>query len=171
VIVRLGVVALLVVALLVVQTAVLPAIAVAGYRPDVVLLLVVAVAVVDGAEPGVRVGFVGGLFTDLLLQSSAVGVAALSYAVVGYVVGLARPYVAPRSLTAPLLLAFGGSLVGQLLLGLLGRVLGGEPAPLRLVMSAAVIVAVLHTLLAPFALRLARSLSARFPAEASSVPR
>lgn len=168
---RLSVVALLVVTLLVVQTAVLPALTVGGYRPDLVLLVVVAIAVTDGAEPGVRVGFVGGLLTDVLLQTSALGVAALSFSVVGWLVGLARPYLAPQSLTAPLLLGFGGSFVGELLLGLLARVLGGEPAPLRLVIQAAVVVGVVHTLLVPLALRVARALSVRFPAEGTAVSR
>lgn len=168
---RVLVVGALVTLLLVVQTAVLPVITIAGYRPDVVLLFVVAVAVVDGAEPGVRVGFVGGLATDLLLQTSAVGVAALSYSLVGYGVGLARPYLAPQSLTAPLVLAFSGSLVGQLLLGVLGRALGGQQAPLRFVVATALLVGVLHGLLVPFALRLARLLSERFPAEASAAAR
>lgn len=168
---RVVVIGALVTLLLVVQTSVLPELTLAGFRPDVVLLFTIAIAVVDGAEPGVRVGFVGGLLTDLLLQSSAVGVAALSYALVGYGVGLARPYLAPQSLTAPLLLAFGGSVAGQLLLGVLGRSLGGQPAPLRFVVATALLVGVLHTLLIPLALRVARALSQRFPAEASAVAR
>lgn len=168
---RLGVVALLVVTLLVLQTAVLPFVPLGGYRPDLVLLMVVAVAVTDGAEPGVRVGFVGGLLTDLLLESSALGVASLSYALVGYLVGFARPYLAPQSLTAPLLLAFSGSVVGQLVLGTLGRVLGGQPGSFRFVVATAVVVGVLHTLLVPVALRVAAALSSRFPAEGTAVSR
>ena len=80
---RVLVVALLVVTAAAVQTAVLPLVAVAGFRPDLLLLLPIAFAVHDGPEAGVRIGFGAGLVTDLLVQTSAVGVAALAYAVVG----------------------------------------------------------------------------------------
>lgn len=154
-----------------VQTAVLPLVTLAGFRPDLLLLLTITVAVHDGPEPGVRFGFGAGLVTDLLLQSSAVGVAALCYALVGYLVGFARPYLSSNSLTAPLLLAFGGSTVGAVLLGLLTGFLGDGPTDLPLTLSVAVFVGVVHTLLMPLVLRLVRAISVRFPAEGTAVTR
>ena len=168
---RTFVLALLVLTTAAVQTSVLPLVAVAGFRPDLLLLLTIAFAVHDGPEAGVRLGFVAGLVTDLLLETSAVGVAALSYAVIGYLVGVARPYLATNSMTAPLLLAFGGSTVGSLLLGLLSGFLGDGPTDVPLVVTVALFVGVVHTLLVPLVLRLTRGISARFPAEGTAVTR
>jgi rod shape-determining protein MreD len=168
---RAVVILLLVVTTAVVQTAVLPLVAVAGFRPDLLLLLTISFAVHDGPEAGVRIGFGAGLATDLLLQTSALGVAALTYAVVGYLVGIARPYLATTSMTAPLLLAFGGSTVGSLVLGLLSSFLGDAVLDLPLVLSVALFVGIVHTLLIPLVLRLTRQVSARFPAEGTAVTR
>lgn len=165
------VLALLVVTVAAAQTALLPFVAVAGFRPDLLLLLTIAFAVHDGPESGVRIGFGAGLMTDLLLETSALGVAALTYAVVGYLVGVARPFLATNSLTAPLLLAFGGSTFGALVLGLLSSFLGDAPTDLPLIVTVAAFVGVVHTLLIPFVLRLTRSISARFPAEGTAVTR
>lgn len=168
---RLFAVTLLVVTAVAVQTAALPFLAVAGFRPDLLLLVVIAFSVHDGAEAGVRIGFVAGLLTDLLLQTSAIGVGALSFTVVGYAVGWARPYLAPNSLTAPLLLAFGGSVLGSVLLGSLSAILGDADGDARLLFTASVFVGVVNTLLIPFLLRLTRAVSSRFPAEGTAVTR
>ncbi len=165
------VLALLVLTVAAAQTALLPFVAVAGFRPDLLLLLTIAFAVHDGPESGVRIGFGAGLVTDLLLQTSALGVAALTYAVVGYLVGIARPYLATNSLTAPLLLAFGGSTLGALVLGLLSSFLGDAPTDVPLVLTVAAFVGVVHTLLIPLVLRFTRGISARFPAEGTAVTR
>lgn len=154
-----------------VQTAVLPLVSISGFRPDLLLLLTISLAVHDGPESGVRFGFGAGLVTDLLLQSSAVGVAALTYAVVGYLVGFARPYLSSNSLTAPLLLALGGSVAGSLLLGLLSGFLGDGPTDIPLTVSVAVFVGVVHTMLMPLVVRLTRAISIRFPAEGTAVTR
>lgn len=165
------VLALLVVTAAAVQTAVLPLVAIAGFRPDILLLLAVSFAFHDGPEAGVRIGFATGLVTDLLLETSALGVAALTHALVGYLVGIARPYMATNSLTAPLLLAFAGSTLGALVLGLLSSLLGDARTNLPLVLTVALFVGVVHTLLMPFVLRLTRGISARFPAEGTAVTR
>lgn len=165
------VLALLVVTVAAAQTALLPFVAIAGFRPDLLLLVTIAFAVHDGPESGVRIGFGAGLATDLLLETSALGVAALTYAVVGYLVGIARPYLATNSLSAPLLLAFGGSTLGATVLGLLSSFLGDAPTDIPLVLTVALFVGVVHTLLIPFVLRLTRGISARFPAEGTAVTR
>lgn len=170
-IVRAIVLALAVVTAAALQTAVLPLVAVGGFRPDLLLLLSISFAVHDGPEAGVRLGFGAGLATDLLLQTSALGVAALTYAVVGYLVGAARPYLATNSMTAPLLLAFGGSTLGSLGLGVLSSLLGDAMLDVPLVLTVALFVGVVHTLLIPLVVRLTREISNRFPAEGFATTR
>ena len=164
-IVRTVVIGLLLLVAAALQTAVLPILDLAGFRPDLVLLVPVAFAIHDGPASGVRIGFAAGLLTDVLVATSAIGVAALVMTVVGYAVGTARPYLAPNSATAPLLLCFLGSTTGSLLLGTLSTVLGDASASLGVLVTSALVVGVTHTLLIVAFQRVTRGISARFPTE------
>ncbi len=168
---RVFVIALLITTAAAIQTAVLPMVSFGGFRPDLLLLVVVAFAVQDGPEAGVRIGFVAGLVTDLLLETSAIGVAALTLALVGYIVGAARPYLAPNSLTAPLLLGLLGSAIGSLLLGGLSSILGDADTSFGLLVTAALYVGVVNTVLIGFVLKFTKGLSSRFPAEGTATSR
>ena len=78
---------------LLLATVVLPAFAIGGVRPDLVTLTVVGFALADGPDTGLRYGFSAGLATDLLPGSGLVGVSALVLLLIGYLVGLSRPYL------------------------------------------------------------------------------
>lgn len=153
---------------LVLQTTVLPLLLSGGFRPDLVLLVVVAVALADGAETGTRIGFGAGLLVDLLLATPAVGVAALAYALVGFGVGTVRPLLAATSATAPPLLGLVGGGLGTLGLSTLASLLGdaGPGAPQTLRASAAV--ALTTAVLIHPVLGLTRRLSARVPADGTA---
>ena len=58
-----------------------------GAAPDLVLVLVVAFALVEGSRSGMLVGFGAGLLADLA-SDAQLGRLALAYAVVGYLAGL-----------------------------------------------------------------------------------
>lgn len=165
------VIGVLLVAAAAIQTAMLPLVSVGGYRPDLLLLLVIAFAVDDGPEVGVRIGFVAGLLTDALLATSAIGVSALVMAVVGYAIGSLRRFLSPNSLTAPLLLCFGGSIVATVALGAMAQVLGDAVNSLSLLLTAALVVGVSHTILLPVVLRLTRGIASRFPVEGAAAQR
>jgi rod shape-determining protein MreD len=89
--------ALLVVAVVVLQTTVFSAgLRVFGVMPDLGLVLTAAVACYLGPERGAVFGFSAGLAVDLFL-STPLGVSALSFALVGYGVGVVRGGVARPS--------------------------------------------------------------------------
>ena len=95
--------ALLVVLAAVLQTALFGDARVLGVAPDVGLVLTIAVAYRAGAVTGVIFGFASGLAGDTFLQTPF-GVSALSYAVIGYVVGVLETGIArPPRWIAPLL--------------------------------------------------------------------
>lgn len=165
---RLVAIGLLLVTAAVVQTALLPLVSIGGFRPDLLLLIVLGIALKDGALPGLRVGFAAGLLLDLLVDQAPVGVATLVLTGVGYTVGVARPYLAPGSFTAPLLLAFLTGLLGTAGYGVLTLLLGDERIAGTLLLQAAVGVALFNTLLAPIVLRLVSRLSERFPLESTA---
>lgn len=157
------VVALLLLTAVVLQTSLFPVLTLGGYRPDLLLLVVLAVAVKDGPLAGSRVGFAAGALTDLLVAQTPAGVAALVFTVIGFAIGFARPYLAPDSVSAPVLLAFVSGLLGTLAYGLLALLLGEDRVTPTLLGQASLSVALYNTLLAPFALALVGRLSERFP--------
>ncbi|GGI06807.1 rod shape-determining protein MreD [Egicoccus halophilus] len=162
-IVRVLAVGLLLVTGALLQTALFPLVTIGGFRPDLLLLVTVAVALRDGPLSGLRVGFAAGLLTDLLVSQSPVGLAALVFTVVGLAVGLARPYLALESLTAPLIVAFLSGLLGTAGYGLLSLLLGEDRMTPTLLVQGSVAVALYNTLLAPAVLALVRPLSHHFP--------
>jgi rod shape-determining protein MreD len=168
---RVLVLGLLLVTAALLQTSLFPFIALGSVRPDLLLLVVVGVALSDGVMPGLRVGFTAGLMTDLLVDQAPVGLAALVFTGVGYTIGLARPYLAPGSLTAPVLLAFVSGLLGTAGYGVLSLLLGDERVTGGMLLQAAASVAIYNTLLAPIVFGIVRRLSDRFPLEAAGVLR
>ncbi|WP_052668892.1 rod shape-determining protein MreD [Nitriliruptor alkaliphilus] len=149
----------------VLQTALFPALALGGFRPNLLLLVVLGVALRDGALPGMRVGFAAGLLADLLTTQAPVGLATVVLTGLGYTVGVARPYLAPGSFTAPVLLAFVSGLIGTAGFGILAGLLGESGVTFELLLAASLGVALFNTLLAPVVLGLVRRLSDRFPIE------
>lgn len=165
---RLVAVGLLLLSASVLQTALFPALGLGGFRPDLLLLVVVALAINDGALPGLRVGFAAGLLADLLVAQAPVGLTTLVLTGVGYTVGVAKPYLAPGSFTAPLLLAFVSGLLGTAGYGVLASLLAEAGIDLSLLVQASLGVALFNTLLAPIVLGAVRRLSDRFPLEGVS---
>lgn len=162
-ILRAAVMALLLVTVAVLETALFPALALLAVRTDVLLLAVIAVALHDGQVAGLRVGFAAGLLSDLLLTQAPIGLSVLVFATIGYAVGVVRPYLAPDSWTAPILIAFLSGLIGTGAYGVLARLLGDDAITLTLMAQAALTVAATSALLAPVMMAVVRHLTERFP--------
>jgi hypothetical protein len=81
----------------------------------------------------------------------------------GFTVGLARPYLAPESITAPVILAFLSGLLGTAAYGVVALLLGEDRTTPLMLAQASVAVALYNTLLAPIVLGAVRRLSDRFP--------
>lgn len=160
---RLLLVGVLLVTSVVLQTALFPSLELLGFRPDLLLLVVLAVGLRDGPLPGLRVGSVAGLLADLLVAQAPAGLSVLVYSVIGYVVGLARPYLAPGSLTAPIMLALLSGVLGTAGYGVLALLLGDDRVTLALLLQASLTVGLYNTLLAPIVLKVVAALSERFP--------
>jgi rod shape-determining protein MreD len=106
--------AALVVGCVVVQVTVLPHLRLLGVVPDLGLVLAAAVAFHEGPEPAALAGFAAGLGFDLFVETP-VGMAALSYALTGYLVGVVQASLlrAPRWIS-PVLGAAAGLVGGGL---------------------------------------------------------
>ncbi len=162
-ILRALVIGLLLLTAAVLETALFPALTLLGYRPDLLLLVVLAIAMQDGPMSGARVGIISGLLADLLVVQSPVGLSVLIHTGIGYLVGVSRPYLAPDSLSAPLALAFVTGAVGTAGYGIMASLLADERASAEQVVRAALAVGLYNMLLAPLAYAALRRLSDRFP--------
>lgn len=92
--------AVTVVTALLLQTTVLARLPLPGGVPDLLLVLVVGMALVDGPRSGLLTGFATGLLADLGADHE-LGRTALVYAFVGYVAGLLQQD-RPRSVLLPI---------------------------------------------------------------------
>jgi rod shape-determining protein MreD len=152
--------AVLVVAVLV-QSTVLAELRLAGVRPDLPVLAVVAVAVATDATTGAAFGFVAGLVADLLFDLP-VGVSALVYTALGFAAGAVRVYLTSRRPLVHLLLAGAASLASVWCCGLLLRVF--DLSSWAAVARAGPLVAGYNLLLTPFVYPVVWALTERVPA-------
>jgi rod shape-determining protein MreD len=150
----------LVVAVLV-QSTVLAELRLAGVRPDLLVLAVVAVAMASDATTGAVFGFVTGLVADLLFDLP-VGVSALVYTAAGFAVGTVRVYVTSHRPLVHLVLAAAASLASVWCCGLLLRVF--DLSSWVSVARAGPLVAAYNLLLTPFVYPVVWALTERVPA-------
>lgn len=154
----------LIVLAILVRTIVLPAVAISTFRPDVLVLVVVAVALVEGPDSGIRLGFAAGLLQDLVSGGGAlVGLGALVMMGVGYAAGTSRPYIAAAQRTG--VIALCGALAGGATLasGVLGRMFGVIQPSLGRILFAVVVVGLYSAVVSPLVLGPTQRLVKQFP--------
>ncbi|KPC58945.1 rod shape-determining protein MreD [Streptomyces chattanoogensis] len=120
----------LVVVALVIQVSVLARLQLPGAVPDLLLLVVLALALVYGHVGGCLVGFGAGLLADLAPPSDhAIGRYALVLCVIGYVAGLTKPDSGHhRSATVPLIVVIGAAIGSTLMYAGVGALVGDTAA-------------------------------------------
>ena len=130
-----------------------------GAKPELLLLMVVVLGMGEGPAFGATAGFVMGLSTDLVLQLPA-GVSALTFTIIGYVVGRARAQVQSPGAWLPMVMVSIATFLGVLFYAAFNRVLGERFGALSVV-RAAVLAAAYNCLLTPFVFPLVRAHGAR----------
>lgn len=162
--VRVVVMGLLVLLALLVKTIVLPAVAIGSYRPDVVTLVVVGVALLEGPDSGLRLGFATGLAQDLVSGGEAlVGVGALVMMGVGYAAGRLKPFIVSAPRSGGIVVAGLAAGAATFATGVLGRLLGTVSASLGAVLVATITVGVYSALVAPLVLPGTQRVMRQFP--------
>jgi rod shape-determining protein MreD len=161
-------VALVMVAALVLQVAVANRLPLPGsVTPDLVLLTVVALALVNGEFVGLVAGFGAGLAADSMPPADhTIGRYALVYCLVGYVCGLASAEM-DRSSVVPFVAVAAGALAGSLLYAGVGMLLG-DPRATWAIISRMVPLSVLYDVLAsPFVVWAVLRVTRRFERDKS----
>ena len=140
--------------LLTVQLGVLDGFALFGVQPDLMLLAAIAAGIAAGPHRGAAIGFASGMLYDLMLQTP-LGLSALTYAIMAYLVGSLQDSVLRAAWWIPVATATAASFFGVILYGVLGTVLGEDLVGWDLLRTA-LIVALLNTLFAPLVVRAMR---------------
>ncbi|MFE4367063.1 rod shape-determining protein MreD [Streptomyces sp. NPDC056835] len=153
----------LVVVALVIQVSVLARLQLPGAVPDLMLLVVLALAFVYGHVGGAFIGFGAGLLADLAPPADhAAGRYALVLCVIGYLAGLARPEKGQmRSAFVPMAAVVGAALGSTLLYAAVGALVGDTSARHVGLAGLLFTAAVYDLLLAPFTVPLIMFLARR----------
>jgi rod shape-determining protein MreD len=108
---------------MILQAGVAPHLAVFGVVPNLLLLVVVTLGLVEGPVAGSVAGFIAGLLLDML-GTAVIGPWALVLCVVGYVAGTLSANMFAEGWLLPVTVVFVASLIAELSYGLLLAVLG-----------------------------------------------
>jgi rod shape-determining protein MreD len=145
---------------LLLQSTVFAQIQLGGAKPDLIYLVTVVLAYLEGPSSGALAGFAGGMAEDFLLNQPK-GITALTLTLVGYSIGMARQYIVSPSPLLPVFLVGGATAGGFLFFGLvrflLNQPVGGFGELLRVALLAAAYNAVLTPILFPVIRRIAES--------------
>ena len=160
----LAVAALLIVALAL-QSTLLARATILGVIPQIVFVVVVCLAYLDGERVGTVTGFFGGLLQDLMPFPAVIGLTALVYTLVGYGVGILRQYAPPDSVWTPVFAVALASAVAELSYAGLAIILGEPWVGLGYTARVAGLVVLYNTLLTPFVFPVVRRVADRFRPE------
>jgi rod shape-determining protein MreD len=133
---------------LLLQTTVFADVRLLGARPELMFLLTISFAILEGPASGAITGFAGGMAQDFLLDQPK-GITALTLTLLGYAVGLLRQYIVSPSPVLPVLLVAGGTFVGELFYGLVAFLLGQLDVTALYLFRIAALSAVYNAILTP----------------------
>lgn len=108
---------------LLLQTTVFADVRLLGARPELMYLLTICFAVLEGPASGAATGFIGGMAQDFLLNQPK-GITALTLTLLGYSIGMLRQYVVSPSPVLPVVLVGAGTFGGVLFYGVVSFLLG-----------------------------------------------
>jgi rod shape-determining protein MreD len=117
-------------------------------KPELMYLVTVAMAVLEGPTSGAVTGFAGGMAQDFLLDQPK-GITALTLTLLGYVVGMLRQYIVTPSALLPVILVAGGTAGGVLFNGLVKYLLGQLQVEFVFLVRVALLSALYNAVLTP----------------------
>jgi rod shape-determining protein MreD len=146
----------LVLLLVAMHAAVFPHLRIDGVDANVLLLATITAAIVGGPERGAWMGFAAGFGTDLFLHSTPFGLSMLTFAMVGWFVGVFQTRVLHAVWWIPMLTAAVATALGTLAFVGLGAVLGQDQLVSGRLVPIVGVTALWSALLAPAGTRVMR---------------
>ena len=133
-------------------------------RPDLVLVLVVCFALIDGPGVGMVAGFSAGLVSDLL-SDHVLGLTALILCVIGYAAGMIRSYLDRLATTTPMLFVGAATAAATLMYAGLSLLLGDPRVAAPDVARTLLLASLYDVVLTPFVFSVVTVLTRRTDAE------
>ncbi len=147
--------AAVIVTALLLQSTVFAQVKLLGAKPELLYLVTIVLAVLEGPREAMIFGFVGGMAEDFFL-SQPKGITALTLTLLGYAVGLARQYIVSPSPLLPTFLVFVGTLAAVIFSQAVAFLLGELDVGAYLIVKVALLTAAYVALLTPIAFPLLR---------------
>lgn len=141
--------ALMVIVSLILQSTVFNYIKVAGVKPDLVLVIIIFNALINGSKDGAILGFAGGLLQDILI-GQFIGLNALSKAATGYIFGFVGKKLYRENIFIPILSLLLGSVFNDLMTYFLGYFVQLNIPFLKALYDVIIPTAIYNSCLAPF---------------------
>jgi rod shape-determining protein MreD len=149
---------------LVLQSTLFAKVTLAGAKPELVYMVTIILAFLEGPSSGAVAGFAGGMAEDFLLNQPK-GITALTLTLVGYAVGTLRQYIVTPSPLLPVALVGGATTAGLLFYGMVSFLLGqldyGAGYLIQIALLSGLYNAILTPLFFPIVRRVAESSRAK----------
>ncbi len=140
---------------LLLQSTIFTQIKLVGVRPELLYVVTILMAILEGPNEGAIVGFAGGMAQDFLLDQPK-GITALTLTLLGYTVGLARQYIVSPSPLLPTALVAVGTFAGVIFYETVSFLLSQSDDPLLFSIRVAFLTAVYSAILTPLVYPLLR---------------
>jgi len=137
-----------VVTALLLQSTIFAQIKLGGAKPELMYLVTVVMAMLEGPSSGAIGGFSAGMAQDFLLNDPK-GITALVLTILGYVVGTVRQFITTPSPALPTLLVGAGTAAGVLFYGFVAFLLGTLPGDVLFLLRVAFLSAIYNAILTP----------------------
>jgi len=147
--------AAVIVTALLLQSTIFTQIKLVGVRPELMYVVTILMAILEGPSEGAIVGFAGGMAQDFLLDQPK-GITALTLTLLGYAVGLARQYIVSPSPLLPTVLVAVGTFAGVIFYETVSFLLSQSNDPLLFSLRVALLTAVYNAILTPLVYPLLR---------------
>jgi rod shape-determining protein MreD len=149
-----------VVTALLLQSTIFAQIKLGGAKPELMFLVTIVLAMLEGPSSGAIGGFSAGMAQDFLLDQPK-GITALTLTLLGYVVGIARQYITTPSPALPTILVGAGTAVGLVFYGFVAFLLGQLSTGIVYVLRIALLSGIYNALLTPLLFPLLRRVAER----------
>jgi rod shape-determining protein MreD len=147
-----------VVTALLLQSTVFAELRLLGVRPELLYLITIVLALLEGPNEGAVVGFSAGLAQDFLLNEPK-GITALTLTLLGYGVGMARQFIVSPSPLLPTIIVFVGTAAGLAFYEVVSFLLGNFDEPVTYAAKVALLAAAYNAVLTPLLYPLLRRIS------------
>jgi rod shape-determining protein MreD len=145
---RILAIAIVCVTALLLQSTVFAELRLFGVRPELLYMVTILIAFLEGPNEGTVVGFFAGLFQDFMLNEPK-GLTALTLTLVGYGTGVVRQFIVSSSPLLPTVLVGVGTAAGLAFHEIVSALLGNFPHTAAYGVKVALLAAVYNAVLTP----------------------